>query len=269
MVLEYQGKFFIGTSYRGLGEFESSLDAAAPAYACYQRERCKTDREHIQWFIQFSTRKRISVVRKMFAPDHVESALQPERAREYCKKADTRIEGPWERGQFVVRGRLPDPVTELRLLGVKQYLEAYPSMWRSVRTLQGIRHLVAAERTTQTEGWFVSGPTGCGKTTIIKKVASYLGQHDVYYKMRGPWWDRYDGQALVVMDDIPSCGEEFLNLLNHTPYQVPVKGGFSEFSSQVVWVVNNVPFEKYAFEGVENPERCRAIERRFVINHRA
>lgn len=75
-------------------------------YLAFQRERCPdTGREHLQLFLVTNRKARmpsalfkISNICKTEFKGHWEVARDPARAREYCLKEDTRIEGPWEHG---------------------------------------------------------------------------------------------------------------------------------------------------------------------------
>lgn len=63
----------------------------------------------------------------------------------------------------------------------------------------------------------------------------------------GKWWDGYDGQRVVVMDDfagnIPF--KELLKLADYYPHRVEVKGGVRTFSSKIIVITSNTRPEEW------------------------
>lgn len=76
-------------------------------YLVYQKEKCPdTGRMHYQCFFQFSRTIRGSTLQKLCGDDscHIDARTDyPEKAAAYCKKEDSREEGPWEFGEFQAR----------------------------------------------------------------------------------------------------------------------------------------------------------------------
>lgn len=67
------------------------------AYVVWQLERVTTP--HIQGFIQLDIRQRLPGMKKWLPTAHFEVRKgDVEEADKYCRKEDSRIEGPWERG---------------------------------------------------------------------------------------------------------------------------------------------------------------------------
>ena len=70
--------------------------------AVYQLERGSNGRDHYQSFVVFRTKTSLNVIRNMFGDAHVEACHGSNRqCYNYCTKIETRIDGPWEKGQFV------------------------------------------------------------------------------------------------------------------------------------------------------------------------
>ena len=70
-------------------------------YLVYQIEQGENGTPHFQGYVEFKTRTALSVVKQLLGGDrvHVERRRgTQEEAIAYCKKADTRVEGPWEYG---------------------------------------------------------------------------------------------------------------------------------------------------------------------------
>jgi len=68
----------------------------------YQRERGENGTAHIQGYIRFKKQHRFKAVKEWMGEElHIEQAKGTEgENRAYCTKSETRIEGPWEIGEF-------------------------------------------------------------------------------------------------------------------------------------------------------------------------
>lgn len=78
----------------------------------------------------------------------------------------------------------------------------------------------------------LSGPTGIGKTQGSRTFLEGLVGTDGYFiwspKHDKGWWDGYDGQDWVFIDDIDTktiALAEMLRLLQDLPFKAPVHGG--------------------------------------------
>lgn len=63
-----------------------------------QLERGEAGTAHFQVFIQFTSKRHFTAVKKLFPTAHVETAKNALKSYNYCKKDDTRVEGPIEWG---------------------------------------------------------------------------------------------------------------------------------------------------------------------------
>lgn len=256
------GTNWIGTYYGSRDSFVECL--RREWYSKYQLEKCPTTgREHIQFFVR-TNRVRFSHMRKVFGNAHIERCKSVDRAINYCSKVDTRIEGPYEHG--VLEGnRGVDPVSSLVDQSVKRFLETASSSWRNVRALQSIRMMVMPKRQQRTDLVFFYGETGRGKTKIVDKISKYLGYEDVYGHDGSQWWDNYDAQPMVVVDEYRGQFpvQNLLKMGDYTPWKVPYKGGYAEFSSRLVFFMSNLPPAEclYKYDGATNS----AVSRRFQV----
>lgn len=74
---------------------------ASVKYCVWQFEIGENGTMHFQGFIQFFGQQRLSALKKIFPTAHFEKRRgTAEQARDYCMKEDSRIEGPWEFGEF-------------------------------------------------------------------------------------------------------------------------------------------------------------------------
>lgn len=134
---------------------------------------------------------------------------------------------------------------------------------RGIKELQKLVQTNRVKRNWKTEVYIYWGEPGTGKSrTALEEAKQYGGE--IYYKQRGKWWDNYNQQENIIIDDfygwIPY--DELLRLLDRYPMQVEVKGGYEEMLARRIWITSNVPIEQfYKFDGF-NPE---ALKRRCTI----
>lgn len=56
---------------------------------------------------------------------------------------------------------------------------------------------------TGLRGIWISGEAGIGKSMLAREIASDWNQDQHHYpKMKNKWWEAYQGQDVVIMDDI-------------------------------------------------------------------
>ena len=72
---------------------------------------------------------------------------------------------------------------------------------------------------------WVCGPSGCGKSSWVRET------YPVFYsKSMNKWWDGYDHEDVVVLDDFDPKHAEFLSYYlkiwaDHYSFNAEVKGG--------------------------------------------
>lgn len=76
--------------------------------------------------------------------------------------------------------------------------------------------------------WLV-GPAGCGKSTWAKALGDHLG--GFYEKAQNKWWDGYEGEKVVILDDLDT--ETLLHYLKKWADKFPCKG---EVKGATVWL---------------------------------
>ncbi len=164
-----------------------------------------TGTPHLQGFILFRERKRFSGVKKLFPRAYLSPMKGSfEQNEAYCSKEDL---SPY------IRGLAPKSKTEIgdaeknrwqqaRESAETGELESIPSdiYIRYYRTLKEIKkdHMVVPDDLdggVTTGHWFY-GPAGAGKS---RKARDLYPQ--AYLKMCNKWWDGYQGQEHVLIDD--------------------------------------------------------------------
>lgn len=85
------------------------------------------------------------------------------------------------------------------------------------------------------------GPPGTGKT---RSVHEEFGD-DLYVKMTGKWWDGYNGETCVLIDDFDpencfdSTFDWYLKFLDRYQMKVEYKGGSCQFRSKTIIFTSN------------------------------
>nr|UBJ25962.1 replication-associated protein [Sichuan rat gut-associated circular DNA virus 3] len=235
------------------------VDCGTCTYAVGQLEEAPdTGKQHIQCFLQLKKPARLSWLKR-----HVHETAHWEamkgtaaEASEYCKKLDTRVLGPWEFGTITAKGKkmgLDDAVEMVRSgAPIHDIVEAFPAVWvHHGRGLMDVRqrlNLEADRRQIGPEGpevWVLYGPSGTGKSRTVAHEWP-----DAFWKIPGEkWWDGYDGQETVVLDDFKS-GElrltDMQRLLDYNPLWVEVKGGAVPMKAKRYVITSNChPSEWY------------------------
>jgi len=104
------------------------------------------------------------------------------------------------------------------------------------RAFQHYSLISSKPRNFKTEICVIQGPTGSGKSF-------YCQQYDdnAYWKPRGSWWDGYQGNSTVIIDEyygwLPY--DLLLRLGDQYPLQVEVKGGSVNFNSKKIFITTN------------------------------
>ena len=104
------------------------------------------------------------------------------------------------------------------------------------------------------------GASGTGKS---RRAVEEAGD-DVYFKPRGKWWDGYQQQQSVILDDFYGWlpFDDLLRLLDRYPLRVEYKGGFHEFNSKTIFITSNVhPLDWYKGDWYQ-AEQKQALTRR-------
>jgi len=217
------------------------------SYMIYQRELCPTThREHFQGYLELSKPMPFASIARDCAQmegAHFDRCLGNQaQCKAYASKLDTRIEGPWEHGDPKDQGARND------LLAVKALIDEGASMKRVSedhfaefvkyeRGLRSYKRLQAPRRDWPMECHLFLGPSGTGKTRTVRERYP-----DAYWKPKGPWWDQYDGEEVVVIDEMYGHSfpySELLQLLDRYPHSVQCKGGTIEFTSKVIVMTSN------------------------------
>lgn len=247
--------------------YASTLDALDVAYVVAGRETSTTGTPHLQGYLYFRHAKSASAVRRLLPGCHVESARgTPSQADAYCRKEDlepysrgTRPLSPEEKGDnekarwesawdLAKQGKIEEIPADIR---VRQY-----------STLRRIERdfMPPVDRLTGPCGIWLWGDAGAGKTRAV------LDQFpDAYPKPRSQWWDGYQGEPTVYIDDVDvfdvKLGGSLKLWSDAYPFIGEIKGG-----SQKIRPTKVIVTSQYQIEDIwRDAETRAALLRRFVV----
>lgn len=247
-------------------------------YLVYQTEKGANGTLHLHAYIEAKKKHKFTWWKKRFPLAHIECSRNREKSRAYCMKAQTRVDGPWELGNFVQGQRRPNELAEVaRALaaGDRNLIDVArqnPDVY--VRHHRGLQALIAAipqERPDPPRVELLYGPPGCGKSRTARLGSAGI---DYWASPIGSgihWYDGYNGQEVAILDDFDGRRSEvklstLLQLLDRYPVQVPVKGGFTWWYPRVIFITTNLhPSTWFDFTGRES--QFLALQRRITAVH--
>lgn len=128
-------------------------------------------------------------------------------------------------------------------------------------SFQAYRLLHSERRNFKTEVTVIQGPTGTGKSMYCEENFP-----DAYWKGRDAWWDGYQQQEYVILDEyygwLPY--DFLLRLTDRYPLDVEVKGGKVNFASKKIIITTNKRPDLW-YQHVYFPAFCRRVEEWLVF----
>ena len=170
-------------------------------YICGQLERGEErERLHIQFFVHFKQACRITAITKHCKEIHVERVKVNNGADRYCMKEETRVEGPIELGEKPIARNSKTDWEQIWQKAKEGKLEEIPAAIRVLHynKLKSIAkdHMQFSDA-DHLRGIWIYGKAGSGKSRWVREHCKPL-----YPKLCNKWWDGYQGEPYVVMDDI-------------------------------------------------------------------
>lgn len=271
MTSKYRNFVFTWNNYTESDE--AYLQELPYKYLVYGREVAPTTGTlHLQGAIHFKNQRSFNAVRKLFKGQHVEIARDFEASIEYCKK-----DGDYfERGDFT----LATNKTEAAILKRKElYAKVMSSNLKDLASTGEIalnqvgpinkaKNIMLAELPpyihldySMKRGLWYVGPAGTGKT----RKAMENNPH-AYLKEQNKWWDGYQGQDVVILDDLDTdvLGHYLKKWADVYPCSGEVKNGHVQLIYHTFIVTSNFTIQEL-FEKQE--KMIEPILRRFDVTH--
>lgn len=223
---------------------ESLLQQVECDYIVFGRETGEEKEvPHLQGYIYFKNPKRLGGLKKLHSRAHWETAKgTAEQNFTYCTK----------QGDFYERGSKPQQGKRNDLAEIREIIKAGGGMEQVIEKASNYQALRAGElllkyqkapHRPEREIYWYYGPTGSGKTRAATQEAETRGSYWISGKSL-KWWDGYDGEKQVIIDDFRAdfCTfHELLRLFDIYPMRVEFKGGSRPLMATAIWVTCPYP----------------------------
>lgn len=239
-------------------------------YIIFGEEVGEQGTKHLQGYIEFSTKRKMGGVKHILTERaHVEPRQGPQQAAiEYCKK-----EGHW----YQFGEPHPEPgsnqwdfikqeISHGRVMSIWQrYPQTYLKYKKAIEEM-ALQNIPAGhwDGDLKEKNIWLWGPAGVGKTKRIRDEAE-----TVYAKNCNKWWDGFNNQQTVVIEDLDPTRANMLAQhlkiwADRYSFEAEVKGGTRRIMPSYRLAITS----NYAPEACfQNPEDLEAIRRRFTVEH--
>lgn len=264
-------------------EAEQALEALfnmpGCTYVVFQEEQGEEGTRHFQGYSEFSKQVRwTAFATALGVQPHCELRRGTQsQAIEYCSKADTRLAGPWSRGEPAVTR--PGARTDLAAFrdsvvggaSKRELYDSYPAvMAKYPRFAHEVRMTYLPQAFKHRRVVLLYGTPGTGKTRYAMSD-SPEGMLWTTPIGGGMWFDGLDHHTHCLLDDFMGRGSKFsladlLRLLDGNCLQVQVKGAHTLWHPDVIYITTNYhPRDWYDWE-TRRPS-WGALKRRFTEVH--
>ena len=179
-------------------------------YLVIGREVGESGTPHLQGFVIFDLMKALGQLKELLPQAHWEiTKAKSKLAADYCKK-DKNFR---EIGVLSKQGERNDLAAACRALmdGASMAEVASENPTTYVKFYRGLKEfamlMVKKYEHTGVRGLWIYGPPGTGKSRYARTFGN------IYLKSQNKWWDGYDNQEVIVLDDIDTGGVALGHLL--------------------------------------------------------
>lgn len=250
-------------------ESEQKLKDLVCKYLVYGREVGESGTPHLQGFVCYKDCKTFtSVKKKLPAGCHIEAALgNSQQNFDYCTKDKDFFEKGERPKTQKEKGQMNADRFKLAFEAAKQGdMDAIPEdiRIRYYRTFKQIRidYMKPMENAEGTTGIWYYGKSGIGKSHTAREQFP-----NAYMKLCNKWWDGYQYQENVIIDDLDTQHKVLSHHLkiwaDKYPFIAETKGGAMMIRPKYVVVTS----QYHPTQLWEDPDVLDAIHRRFDIRH--
>lgn len=232
-----------------------------------QQERGAGGFEHWQLVAGFKNSQRLAGVKSLFGRQCHAEPSRSSAANEYVFKDDTAVQGTrFELGQQPFKRNSKTDWNNARELAKQGKLDDCPPdvYIKYYRTLKEIArdHMIKPVDLNSVCGIWIYGPPGVGKS-------HYARQHygpDIFFKPQNKWWDGYQSEKTVLIDDFDSkqLGHLLKIWADKYSFVAETKGNSIHIRPDRIIITSNYSIEEIF---TEDAALCDAIKRRFYIIH--
>lgn len=238
------------------------------------KEKGANNTPHLQGAVVLSNPMTLAAIKKRagFLRAHIEEMKgTPEQSLAYCSKEDKE---PFVKGTMPRPGKRSDLEDVAALVqggsNLSEVADTHPTaIIKYGRGLMQLRSYYQKQRDPRyppTVIW-VHGLSGTGKTYTCFEAAQRIYGLDGVWMSAGSlkWFDGYDGQPAVILDDLRTKHAEFsflLRLLDRYPLRVEPKHGFTNWIPNLIFVT--CPYTPTDLWSLRTPEQLYQLERRIT-----
>lgn len=235
-------------------------------YIIFGKEVGESGTPHLQGFIIFPSTKRLAAVRRLIPRGHWSLAGGTnEQASVYCKKDDL---------EAYEHGDMPLTPAAQRLNQIERWRdviraaeqgtakEEYPREFVQYNSTITRLYIPSLSTLESYSGLWYVGPPGSGKSRAAR--ADFPG---LYNKLINKWWDGYNEEETVLVDDLSTdhlfMGSFLKNWCDHYPFRAEHKGGSRLIRPKTIVITSNYLISDIWTDRI----LVTALERRFTYRY--
>jgi len=225
------------------------FDEKTPTYMIVGKEVGESGTRHLQGYIHLKERMSFNRLKERFPTVHFEQAKgNAEQNKTYCSKEQDFFEmGTCPKGAGKASKESWKDILDAAEKGNWSFLkENYPRVWVTMSEKLISKRIPATTTICgdlQNEWWF--GATGTGKSKLAWEKYGVI----CYQKMLNKWWDGYDAQPVVIIEEWSPKNEVTASALkiwaDRYPFTAQIKGGvLQKIRPAKLIVISNYPLDE-------------------------
>lgn len=238
-------------------------------WAIFQYEEGAAGTPHMQGVVALKKQARLVTIKGMFKANvHLEVTRNIIASVQYCSKEKGRIAGPFIIGvipdlekinsRLGNKRKVADQEEELLLKEVSylndcilkrdmDYVDIYNekpklAMKHAIYIKELIKKTINGKPSRCSNVYYCFGEPGTGKSYLFKQLSAILGEKPYYNTSIKGWWNGYNGEKLVIIDEFKNKGytpQELNNILDGNTKSLAVKNGFVESNIENIVFISN------------------------------